>query len=218
MAKYYMTNGVEITREAFLEFYSNSYWIQNNPMIDKHVLELRNKNKCDWKVNDVFVALAWKMGCIKSWNDGLVFYNGWDKDSHVVTRNKRKYFTEEDFEQILGVCKGANGTLKSYLNGFKNVKGIGPVYAVALRYFMEAQFGENVLIYDQFAQRGIDAIIGEVEPRTKISYKEPTFANMEKLYLEYKEKVESVFRDKCNFRKVDQALWVYGHLFVNGKQ
>lgn len=51
------------------EIVSNSYWIYNDPKIDDYVLNLRSRNKNEWKIDDVFVALAWKMGCIKGGED-----------------------------------------------------------------------------------------------------------------------------------------------------
>ena len=74
MFKYYLPDGQVVTQKDFLDFYSNSYWLYNDSRIDDYVLNLRSKNKNNWNIDDVFVALAWKMGCIKGWNDGLVFY------------------------------------------------------------------------------------------------------------------------------------------------
>lgn len=106
-------------------------------------------------------------------------------------------------------CKETNGTIESYLNKLEDVTGIGSVYAVTLRYFME---DKEVLIYDQFAQRGIDAIRNKAELH-KLKYKEPTFTNMKDLYTRYEECVKCIFGNKWCTREVDQVLWVYGHLF-----
>lgn len=212
MSKFYLPNGVEIAKDDFLDYYSNSYWIYNDPKIDNYVLNLRSRNKNEWKTDDVFVALAWKMGCIKGWNNELVFFNGWDREQHTVWRDRKKYYSKIDFDDILHKCQKADGNLGSYLSKLKDVKGIGPIYAVTLRYFMEPLSDKN-LIYDQFVQRGIDAIIKGIEPRTRIQYREPAFNNVEGLYADYEKCIKLEFEDIFYTREVDQALWVYGHLF-----
>lgn len=64
-----MPNGDEMAKDDFLDYYSNSYWIYNDPKIVDYVLNLRSRNKNEWKIDDGFVALVWKMGCIKGGED-----------------------------------------------------------------------------------------------------------------------------------------------------
>ncbi len=135
--KVFYPDGSDMDNNDFVVFYSQCYWLHNRKAVDDSVLKLRYKKKKEYTGEDIFDILAWKMGRIKGTRDGkLEYYKGWNQD--ILEIKDRIKCKQESIEGILKTCKEADGTVKSYLEGFKNQSGIGPVYALALRYFAEA--------------------------------------------------------------------------------
>ena len=68
-------------------------------------------------------------------------------------------------------------------------------------------------IYDRFAYKAIQAILNNHIPFDLIPEKNTLNKNINDIYNEYLKKLQNIFPENFSERKVDQALWVYGHLF-----
>ncbi|MBR2743318.1 MAG: hypothetical protein IKD89_06990 [Clostridia bacterium] len=120
------------------------------------------------------------------------------------------------------------------VNGEQTITGVGSVYLITILYFVS---GGYYPIYDQFAMKAIEALDEGAVPGCNIPLRslpdknENAFLKLltrqkadsikgDSAYLKYIRLLEKYFYDEeINFRKpedgrkVDQALWVYGHRF-----
>lgn len=98
----------------------------------------------------------------------------------------------------------------------KDIKNLGPVYALALVFFITR--GREP-IYDRYAEIAIDAILNpEHEFRIPREYKElpdkHSYDSVINRYDVYKDKLTHVFGESWKYeRDIDCALWAYGHMF-----
>ena len=127
---------------------------------------------------------------------------------------KKDYFCEHPEEMLASLKDTA-------------VKGIGSVYLVTILYFVS---GGKYPIYDQFAMLAMKAIkdggvpgkeypIQDLPDRKSAAFTR-LLSNPDSVYLDYIDNLktlsEELYNDKDAYqktRKIDQALWVYGHLF-----
>lgn len=110
----------------------------------------------------------------------------------------------------------------------KTIKGIGSVYLITILYFVSSG---KYPIYDRFAAMALQALLCGKKPGTKIQIRDlpdktsDSFLNMlddpNSAYKEYINSLEIVSKmyydgKKDGYqidRRLDRALWVYGHLF-----
>ena len=123
------------------------------------------------------------------------------------------------------MLEAIQGTLQI---GTKNeVRGIGSVYLITMLYFVS---GGEYPIYDQFAAMALDAIKNGKKPGSTIQIKDlpdkksKSFLNLldnpNSVYSSYIKNLEELselfYGNKDGYqndRRLDRALWVYGHLF-----
>ena len=92
----------------------------------------------------------------------------------------------------------------------------GTVYILTLLFFLSER---EQPIYDTFVMRSLFAFDNDVKPGSRIKGMEavPGREETEKVknfYLKFKEKLYNRFGDGYKTdRKIDRALWVYGHYF-----
>lgn len=98
------------------------------------------------------------------------------------------------------------------------IKGIGPVYAVTLLFFIS---NGAIPIYDRFAEVAINSLFDGKYPCQGDSSKLAPFF-IERYIEDYKPRIDCLYRKvfpkdkKINYltdngRMLDRALWVYGH-------
>ncbi len=236
--KFYCPDGKqEISREKFIEFYSNSYYLNQGEKISnasQSSCYVEAKIDCLLKngikeEKDVARILAWKIGKINHRESASGFEYAKDWQDAEQLRVKR-YGKEFDLERLASSVVRNIGTLENkaktdpqgvlnWLNGL-GIAGMGPVYMVTLLYFISRG---AYPIYDRFARKALTAICEDKNPlHDEILYKElpekgsKRFKNlMCKEMKEYCEDLESVFGDAYKTdRNIDRALWVYGHLHI----
>ncbi len=94
----------------------------------------------------------------------------------------------------------------------EEMSGVGTVYLLTLVWAISEM---NYPIYDKFAKIAITAICNGNKP-DKMNYKYPPdkykFDSIEQMYVEYQKELTQIFGHKWKEeRRIDQALWCYGH-------
>lgn len=172
----------------------------------------------------------------------IVYAKDWeDADSLAVSRYGKAFDINVLYRKIAeeisahkdGVREDtiSNEYLQKLLDELKlhSSTGIGTVYLITLLYFI--CHGKRVPIYDRFASMALSAIMGHTKPqpvsrgKTEVDYIILPEKNSEKFstvmsneMAAYKEEIDCIFGDEYyENRKIDQALWAYGHLFQEKK-
>ena len=201
-----------------------SYWVENAIM--------SIKNKDTWDESDVLYILAWKLGWILQKDseevadnnrnrDGIMLRKDWDEQ-----KNKYKEFAlnvasiRNNYKQGDSDIKDVWNNMISYCNKNK-VKGIGVVYLITLLHFIS---NGEFPIYDRFAMASLVSLKFHLNHGTKICLKElpdkssdeasSLLEDNQNFYKEYIDLLTSFFGNQWKSkRKIDRALWVYGHFF-----
>lgn len=229
LLRFYLPDGItEISKDNFIDFYSQLYYWKNSKFVEQRILDILVKgiNYIDEKnfIDDIFIIMAWKTGHIKhkkSENKECIeFYSQWNQDNHEMVFHKKNTVNCSEICKLIMDYRKDNKekNIKEFLSVFKDNKmHIGPVYTLTLWYFIT---GGAEPIYDKYARYAIWNIMGEDDELPK----DPSFENIYKIYSEYSKRIKNVFdieykereKDMITWRKVDQALWAYGHcLFVD---
>lgn len=173
---------------------------------------------------------------------GIVYAKDWeDAKSLTVSRYGKAFDINTLYKKIAEEisapkdCAGEDIASDEYLQKLldelklHSSTGIGTVYLVTLSYFIF--HGKRVPIYDRFASMALSAIMGHAKPqpisrgKTEVDYiilpekNSKEFSTvMSNEMAAYKEIIDCIFGDEYyENRKIDQALWVYGHLFKEKK-
>ena len=216
----------EIEKEEFIQYYSNAYYIKNNVHIEDIILSIFNDNIDKYNEEYIKRILGWKTGSIlqNEYSD-IKYKKGFEKEKNKISIYK-KIINLSDVLELLKVAiekenKEKDGDKKFsvflssfYSEGKISIKGIGPVYALTLRFF--ATKGCEP-IFDSFAQQALWSIT----EKRNINNVSPTYDNIVEIYKEYTELIKSEFYNEYEnrynnpnaWRKVDQALWTYGHCY-----
>ena len=233
--KFYDISGKEISSDAFVRMYADSYYIGNEKLCTRASQSSRYTEQEIDRIlregikakHDVVHILAWKIGKIKHKDstDKFVYAKDWvGAELFEVSLYNNKF----DIEKVSGYISGNIARLETQaetdpqggLNDLKalNIYGIGTVYLITLLYFISR--GKHP-IYDRFAKMAVDAIIGDKRPGEAIVYNElpdkksNKFDTLFKDHLsDYSSNLYSIFKDEYKEnRDIDRALWVYGHCF-----
>lgn len=199
--------------------------------------------KENWTPADVIHLLAWKMGRInhkESKEQGEYKYIGtWsDKENEQLKATNRsgpiekiKLFVEnviqfkKDYKENYGNIRGNKEEMLKQLQALK-VNGIGSVYLITVLYFVS---GGEYPIFDRFAMTALNAAQKGSKPGEKVAAKQLPdkvtgllSEGSASVYQQFITKLEwlceTIYGDKNCYkgkqgRKIDRALWVYGHLF-----
>lgn len=220
----YMPSGAEITSpEKFIEFYSEAYFY--DPAARDLSLESRIEEilKSDtWSRRDVIDILRWKVGAT-SWDyeEEMVYHRWGAIDVHDL--NDRIF---GDTIETAPKSPGQEELEKKFFEKCLGASGIGPVYAITLLYF---QSQGKYPIYDKYAHIALlrlqdpKPFFSEESLVTDKAHNEEFHSrtgNMgtrwEDYCKNYVEPLKSLFIFESVYRKdrrLDRALWAYGHLF-----
>lgn len=190
---YYPDGTVIKTQKEFIDFYSKVYYWENRDIKLEKTIENLLSRQQELTESDFFDILCWKTGGTTSDNKSVkTRYNVISVSEITKKYNETKGKSKEEiFHELI------------------KIKGIGPVYAITLLYFIsKAEYP----IYDNFADIALQAITDK--DSWKNTYNDKTIYSW-KNYEEYKKTIFEIFGDKeyQKNRKIDQALWAYGHLF-----
>lgn len=97
------------------------------------------------------------------------------------------------------------------VDNLNSIQGVGAVYAIAVIYLLSRR---RYPIYDRFVGVAMSAIKDGKTPHSKVSPRNTEAVNkLPKAYKDYLEFIKSIAPTSYMERKVDRALWTYGHLF-----
>lgn len=201
----YLPNGSNrITAKEFLDFYEMVYFYENpNLKLENEIVEIKNGQK---PVSENLITIfRWKMGT-ENYNDKTVT-NRWNYTVDIEKVKGCLDAYDKDNPQVL-------------IDELLNKGGLGPVYAITVLYFLS---GGQYPIYDKYAHMAVCAIEGDKKPRDGVSFSNLSDSkNGKKVYDSYNDNFvkkvktisnkENMHIDITN-RKLDRALWAYGHLF-----
>lgn len=210
MSGFFYPNGEKITTiEEFVDFYSKMYFFwQNKEQEDEIVNILREglfSEYIEEKLNRIKKIMEWKTG-IKA-QDFMI---------PVKTKSDEKYINLKAISNSLPQV----ATPKSF-SEMEKIVNVGPVYRITLLFF--ASKG-NYPIYDRFVDYALKAIQSKEDsiPYKKIYKAEDLSDNFQYKYENiYIESLKTLVKDTnihyCGNadedRRLDRALWVYGHMF-----
>ena len=205
-----------IPNEEFIEYYSQLYYLNNSKVSEEHIAGILGNDVLS--ENDVYDVLAWKTGKIdhllSEKNNRFTLYKKWEQEKNNDNSKFSYYKKKMDINRIQNILSSIKKDpiiVNDYIDSFKDSKTcIGPVYSITFLYF---DSNGKYPIYDRFAFAALKYIYENYE-----RLREPTFDNMEEIYDEYcklyKKFIEDfngITTDIENIRKLDQALWTYGH-------
>lgn len=229
---YYPNGGPIKSIDAFLDFYSKCYYIDNNKEVEDvidNILKTGIKSPVE-----LFRVLAWKFGKIdmkKSKENAFVYKGSTDEQSMKLQIPRRKaLINKSDIEGLYERIKECSGDFdddiaKKFLTDIKTFteekswkNHFGSVYMITLLYFVSK--GKYPIV-DSFAYVALEAIYRPIDFGKRIG--SPDFNQLYKsgfdktftkgYYAKYIARLEELFGEKVKSREVDQALWVYGKLF-----
>jgi len=238
--RFYDSKGNLISLERFVEMYSKAYYIgvpkingikytQTSKYVECEIVRIRDNHICNY--DDVYKIMAWKMGKIKQKESltQFVFHKDWDSGTKDAPR---RYNSTIDIHRLsCYICreidsleKLAENNPQECLNKLKslNITGIGTVYLITLLFILSHG---KYPIYDRFAMAALEAGTGDKIPCKNVSIhvkalpgrREKGFDNLlEGQYKKYIDLLEEFKKEGFDYqkdRRVDQALWVYGHAF-----
>ncbi len=192
---------------------------------------------------DVKKVLAWKVGRVdhRASGEGFVYTKEW-QPLHPEAYRGRRFDFDVIVKRVLEVQeRGIDDPdeIVAYL-AKAGARGVGPVYLLTLLYFLTR--GRHP-IYDHYAAQAANALCEGVSPgaiderrrsvpldeeacklvRPRSLPEDPTMLLAPGgAYQRFVEKVEGLFgrevvSDASEYRRIDRALWVYGHRFPAGE-
>lgn len=184
---------------------------------------------------DVARLLAWKIGKIRhresEKSQSFMFASDW-KNADLLEGVKlygKPFAIGTIADYIFRNCQALENLAKEHPQALLNTlneqgfERIGTVYLITLLYFLSHRWYP---IYDRFAVMALKAIKGCIRPKCKekvgIDYiplpektSEQFSTVMSVCMTEYMNMLSTIFGDNYrDDRRIDQALWVYGHLFT----
>lgn len=215
MIKFFYPDKKEMSKKEFIEFYSKCYYMDVNISVENKITELLKIGKDNLSEEDIFIILAWKIGKIeqkKSYaNYDFDYYDNWDKTKFKGT-NYGKPLDFSKIKKCLSKIKGEE--LEEYIEQLRDIPGLGNVYIITLRYF--ATNGKYP-IYDRFAYKALKALQENAEifePVKAPNMSGASINSAKKYYNDYQKMLNDIFsKEEILDRRIDQALWKYGHLF-----
>ena len=231
--KFYDPKGNTITYDKFIDFYSMCYYTNNSFEAENYIMSCLSK---ELTIEDVPKILAWKIGAVDEYKKGkndiflkkdIASLEINDKTTYLKYKRAKISYNESFAECITKWSKQQKwneDSAKSFFNELfaNDFSGIGTVYLLTLLFVVSKG---AFPIYDRFAAQAIKAIIDNKKPYEKCEVKEPfekcnNFSEKifkdKSFYISYINNLEKIFGEEYkNNRKIDQALWVYGHMFYN---
>ncbi len=222
---FYKPDGELLTPGEFVDYYEPCYFRCRTP---KHVKNVKTSSCIsETKIeriledgikseNDVKIILAWKTGKINHTktieSNKIQFADNWKTDKIKILY---KYISND------APLEKDPDTVRSEL--MKITDGIGPVIAQTFLYFISKG---KYPIYDKYAYLALKAWADDTRPGIEIKYPEPTEENFSKRIIEYTDDIVSVFsleskdlsKTQYKYRRIDRALWVYGHCFTDAQR
>ena len=205
--------------------------------VEKEIVAILKNGDIESRAN-LAKVMAWKIGKIKHGeskkNKKIVYASDWES---CETKNPKRYGKEMDLDTLAKSMYDNRNELKKLavekpqecLNWLRDITrenkivGLGSVYLINLLFFLSHG---KCPIYDRFAMASLRAYeegLSPVEYKGKPPVKVPNLPDKNSkgfeticengAYAEYIEKLDALGVDYKEDRRLDRALWVYGHAF-----
>lgn len=239
---FYDFSGKEITDiKEFVDLYEPCYFVGNfkaqgiiHSQSSKYVEEKEIMPILSGHINsysDFAKIMAWKIGKIKHLeseeSNKVIYAENWKlcekqnplrygKELQLKKMSDYILNSREDLERL--ALNNPQECLRRLRN--VNVTGIGTVYLITILFFLSHG---NYPIYDRLAMASLLAAeqdLSQIDGKQIEMIEMPTkwehgFATIcEKQYAEYIKRLDDLNFDYKNDRRLDRALWVYGHAFL----
>ncbi len=210
--------GTPIDKEEFIEFYSKCYYLNNSKVAEDEIMDLYNKGIK--QPMDVMSILEWKLGRInskRSQNEHKTVFRHEKTAKLFKTKTRSGEINAEKLSCYIAkhydrLKQEDPASVFCELAG-QNVVNLGSVYILTLVSFIT----KKCPIYDRFAHQAIVGIQNCLEPGKVVKITGLSGKSEKNTYQKYEEnylaKLKEQFPNNYLDRNVDQALWVYGHLF-----
>ncbi|HOF12966.1 MAG TPA: hypothetical protein PLZ38_08895 [Spirochaetota bacterium] len=221
---FYDLNGSYLNINQFIQYYEQYYFLgtpnvgrritnrnKTNHFIEKKIQNILQRGIA---INDIVFIIAWKIGAIDHGlsNNRVVYKYNFNNTLQFKTR-----FNVIDVKLIVNYIINNFVTLININNPhtlFQNLfnnrglnSNFGLVYCISLIYFFtQGQYP----IYDKYVHIAINAFLNNVPPNNQIGYQQ---INQWKDYINFINQLTRIFGNQNIGRKIDRALWVYGHCF-----
>lgn len=190
---------------------------------EKEVMKKLKKTEFD------AIALAWKAGKI-DWKDNQLITTNFETDDYYINGYGGQ-IRKTDFNNYCDKLENMKDCINNYVDEEKwqeaykaimeiSPKNIGPVYNINTLFFLT---GGKAPIYDAFAHKAVKGLLLNIAPSEVYLGSNPDkkdVVNITAMYQEYMILLKMVFKDWFKQkkkedlfipRKLDRALWVYGH-------
>ncbi len=240
---FYNTDMEPISVDEFVKLYSPSYYIgaqkakgikhtQSSPYVEREVGKILNTHINSY--TDFVRVIAWKIGKIRHTESenvlGCVYASDWSECEKInpMRFNKEmplKKMAEYILDNRTMLEDKAISDPQECLRLLRNnsISGIGTVYLITILFFLSHGIQP---IYDRFAMASLLAYENDLKPDQKDEISVPYlpgkwekgFATVfDREYGDYIKRLNALDFDYKDDRRLDQALWVYGHAFSVGE-
>ena len=129
--------------------------------------------------------------------------------------NLKDFYHNKNIPELQAMCENEdwNKVLSTIMS--RRVKGIGPVYVIAVLYFVS---GGKYPIYDRFADMALEYIFAYIGYLKKGESKMLSSDNALERYKNYINRLEILLKqlgkenaNYIEYRDLDRVLWVYGY-------
>lgn len=214
---------------------------QTSRCVEKEIVAILKNGDIESRAN-LAKVMAWKIGKIKHGeskkNKKIVYASDWES---CETKNPKRYGKEMDLDTLAKSMFDNRNELKKLavekpqecLNWLRDITrenkifGLGPVYLINLLFFLSRG---KWAIYDRFAmaslrayEKGLSPVGQEKEVGPIPNLPDKNSKRFETIcengtYAEYIEKLDALGVNYKKNRRLDRALWVYGHAFKDKEE
>jgi hypothetical protein len=189
--------------ERFIELYSSIYgYIGRNNELEDAFDAVANSHdaRTEFQDVDVVTVLVWKTGGKFDRAKGT-----------VLPPLSSSSISVREVKGLLNEFRG-QGSIDStdFIERATKIRGIGRTYAITL---LHVASGGAFPIYDRFADIALQSILDTGTPKLRDPSYKIDSKNWADEYARFREDLTEVFGETASSRRVDQAMWTYGHLF-----
>jgi len=237
---FFDTNRRELKWDEFLDYYEPYYFINDKPKLFKCKMRdlnqtskfvednIENILKNGLDLEDIILVIAWKLGMIDHYKseecNWIIYRNNFSK--YMIYKRYSEVrlspmisYIKDNFKELSDLAGSEPYSLFKKICENK-VKGFGSTYIINLVFFFT---GGRMPIYDKFVKMALWAFENNLVPDTGEVIKVKEIPGLNYLpedidkawnyYQDYIVDLKRVSNSDFITRKVDRALWVYGHGF-----
>lgn len=231
----------ELKWDEFLDYYEPYYFINDKPKLfernrknlnqTSYFVESQIENILNDGLNprDIILVIAWKLGMIDHYNsdecNNIIYKNDFSKYMIYKRYSEVKLlpmvnYIKDNFKELNDLAENDPYSLFKKLCE-NRVKGFGSTYILTLVFFFT---GGSMPIYDKYVNMALWAFKNNLVPDTgkvikikeipELNYLPQDIDRAWDYYQGYVGDLKRISNPDIITRRVDRALWVYGHGFA----